>query len=383
MNFDDNYTSPATAISGISYAYDVMDRIVKLVNPDSTQKNIAFDHWNITLLDENSHKHLYSLDAYGRIVVVEDYIGNYPNKTIYKYDSVDNIVNITDSKGNVFKYSYDTLGRKTSINDPDLRVWNYSYDNASNLIKQIDGRGTVTLLKYDSLNRLSNKTSSTEFVKYVYDEKLNGTLSRVLTSQVNTTYAYDNRLRKIGESKSIDNIIFNSNWTYDSMDRVTSNIQPNGLNITYNYNGQGLLDSIPGIITGIDYNQRNLPKGRVYKNGLMSNFTYDVKNFRLKRLLLTNWGNRQDLNYIYDSVGNVRSINDTVNLIKQSMEYDNIDRLISADRFDNNSKKYSMNFTYDSLGRIFNITKDLDDDFIFYYNGSKPVHMPYRIAIKP
>lgn len=383
MNFDDDYTSPATAISGISYAYDVIDRIVKLVNQDSTQKNITFDHWNITLLDENNHKHLYSLDAYGRIIIIEDYIGASPNRTYYKYDSADNLLVINDSKKNNFTYTYDTLGRKTSINDPDLRTWNYTYDNASNLIKQTDSRGTVTLLRYDSINRLANKTSSTEFVKYVYDEKLNGTLSRVLTSQVNTTYAYDDRLRKIGESKSIDNIIFNSNWTYDSMDRVTSNIQPNGVNISYTYNDQGLLDSIPGVITGIDYNQRNLPKGRVYSNGLMSNFTYDAKTFRLKRLLLRNWGDRQDLNYIYDNVGNVKSINDTVNLIKQSMEYDNIDRLTKADRFDNNSKVYNMSFTYDSLGRILNITKDLDDDFIFYYNGSKPVHMPYRIGIKP
>ena len=380
INFNDNYTSPATAISGISYNYDILDRVVKMTNPDSTSKNIAFDHWNITVLDENNNKKAYKLDAYARISIVEEHYNNsHVYKTSYAYDVADNIVNITDSKGNVFKYNYDTIGRKTSINDPDLRIWNYSYDAASNIIKQVDGRSISVNISYDSLNRITTKNSSDEKIRYKYDTKLNGTLSRVILAKSNISYDYDTRLRKINESTRVDALKLNTNFTYDAMDRVTSSGLADRTIINYTYNNQGLLDSIPGFISNIDYNQRNLPKGRVYANSLATNFTYDIKNFRLKKIAS---GSKQNINYIYDNVGNVKNINDTINLRKETMIYDSFDRLTSSLRTDNSIKKYYHNFTYNSIGNVLNITKDADEDWLFFYNGSRPMHMPYRVALR-
>jgi YD repeat-containing protein len=132
-------------------------------------------------------------------------------------------------------------------------------------------------------------------------------------------------------------------------------------------------------INNIDYNQRNLPKGRVYANNLATNFTYDIKNFRLKKITT---GSKQNINYIYDNVGNVKNINDTINLRKETMLYDALDRLTSSLRTDNNVKKYYHNFTYNSIGNMLNITKDADEDWLFFYNGSRPMHMPYRVALR-
>lgn len=56
--------------------------------------------------------------------------------TSYTYDSEGNLIKISDAKGNDTYLSYDTLGRKKSMNDPDMNVWNYEYDLNGNLVKQ-------------------------------------------------------------------------------------------------------------------------------------------------------------------------------------------------------------------------------------------------------
>lgn len=86
-------------------------------------------------------------------------------------------IKITDNEGNQFEY--DSLSRKTSMNDPDRGLWRYYYDENGNLVKQTGGGGNLVsgdgyYREYDrsgQLIRVRNGSTSTSPVleNYTYD----------------------------------------------------------------------------------------------------------------------------------------------------------------------------------------------------------------------
>ncbi len=168
-----------------SYNYDILDRVIGISNADGTSKNITFDRKNITDFDENKNRHRYTLDGYDRIAkVYEFYVDNVINVndtfiTSYDYDTNDNLVTITDNVGNVFSFTYDSLNRKTKMDDPDLGRWTYTYDQNGNLVFQSGGGGNLIsgdgyYREYDNFGQLTkvrNGSISTSAVleQYYYD----------------------------------------------------------------------------------------------------------------------------------------------------------------------------------------------------------------------
>ncbi len=163
--------------------------ITRVINPDGTNKTIVFDHRTITVYDENGHRKAYILDGYDRITKVVEY-NNDPvlglnfevdqYNTTYSYDTVDNLVNITDALGNIYTFSYDSLGRRIALSDPDLGNWTYTYDLVGNLItqKQVGGGNLVSgdgfYREYDGLNQLirirnGSAANSGQIENYTYD----------------------------------------------------------------------------------------------------------------------------------------------------------------------------------------------------------------------
>ncbi len=375
-NSNENYNSPNQSINTTRYAYDILDRIINITNPDGTKKGIIYDHWNITLYDENINKKDYQLNAYKKITNVREHNNGNVYLTTYNYDTADNLISIIDAKGNAINYTYDTLGRKIRLDDFDLGIWKYAYDNSSNLIQQNDSRGNNITILYDELNRKISENSTAPNKTYVYDLNKNNTLTNVTSGDIKINYLYDNRLRKIREDKIIDNIIFPTQFTYDSLDREVSNVLPDKNNVNYTYNNQGLLGKILDIVN-ISYNQANNILGIWYNNLLTSNYTYKSDNLRLIRITTSNL---QGLNYSYDSVGNVKEINDSANLKTTTMYYDNLDRLLFAKIVDTqNNANHTSNFTYNEIGNILQVIYN-NQNYTYSYNNNL-AHAPSRITI--
>ncbi len=380
INFYENYSQPDQNIKRTNYTYDPLDRVVLIINPDDTKKIFNYNNWTINFLDENNHQKDYYLDAYHRIINVIEFNKGEAYNTSYTYDASDNLIQIKDSQNNTFNYIYDTLGRKIKLQDPDLGTWNYTYDKAGNLIKQTDNRNISINLVYDKLNRIISKNSSVENVTYAYDLFLNETLSKVQnTNNFTINYSYDNRLRKISEIKTIDGKSSTTNWAYDSMDRIILSILPDGKNITYGYNNQSKIKAITEVINNIDYNEVDKSIRRDYANSLSTNYTFNVSNFRLSRIKTNTI---QDLNYLYDMIGNVKQINDTYSNSLYTMIYDQLDRLEYADKYDFVNQKFNFreNYTYNSVGNMLNLTSDAEN-LTFFYNKTI-VHAPIKILSK-
>nr|BFE77270.1 hypothetical protein GCM10020092_105710 [Actinoplanes digitatis] len=60
---------------------------------------------------------------------------------------------MTDASGNVWKYGYDLLGRRTSTQDPDAGETTTKYNKLDQVETATDGRGRTLGYSYDVLGR--------------------------------------------------------------------------------------------------------------------------------------------------------------------------------------------------------------------------------------
>ncbi|MBI2581455.1 VCBS repeat-containing protein [Candidatus Woesearchaeota archaeon] len=367
------YALPKTGEANSSYSYDALSRVVKVENPDKSSKSIGFDHWKVTYLDENGNKRTFNLDAYDNIARVTEYVGDNYYATEYAYDLAGNIVRVKDAYGNQISYAYDTLSRKVMQTDPDLGTWKYSYDENGNLLATTDNSGKTVNLKYDVLDRVVEKKSGDDVVKFFYDD-VKGTLAKTESGDVSVSYDYDQRLRKIKETTTIDSMSFASGLEYDSADRVTKTRLPDDSEISYNYNSNGLLEGISGVVTDVDYNAVSSPLMLSYGNGLVTSYSYNPDNFRIHKVTT---GSKQELAYSYDALGNVVRIGEDAKGVTEAMGYDELNRLTSWDR-ETGEAKNQLDFEYDALGDIARVSSESGGSSYNY--GNSPRHSAAKIV---
>ncbi len=184
-DFSLNLTIQTNASNKTRYFYDAIGRVTSVINPDGTFINTTYNQSIINDYDANGNRHTYILDSYGRIIEVREYntdyyIGdNQTYNTTYGYNSADELVGIQDNYGNTFNFTYDSLGRKIRLKDPDLGTWKYEYDFAGNLISQVGGGGNLVTgdnyyREYNGLGQLirvrdGNNISAQILEEYFYD----------------------------------------------------------------------------------------------------------------------------------------------------------------------------------------------------------------------
>ena len=342
------YSTPNTSMPVRTYTYDVLGRLTVIINPDQTQVSRTFDHWFVTETDENGHSKSYQFDASQRLKqVVEKNQGNFYT-TNYQYNPFGELTRTTDHLGNITTVVYDSLGRKTQLLDPDMGIWSYGYDKVGNLTSQTDGRGITTTMQYDQLNRKTDVFYPTNpSVHLLYDAARIGTLSQVTDAGGVVGYQYDMRLRKTREIRIMDGTTWTTLWSYDSMDRVTTQTYPDGQTVTFGYTPQGKLGSVGGVIPTLSYNAAGQLLTKAYANGKTTNLSYDSRSQRLQSILTAGL---QTMSYTYDNVGNVQSI---TNGATQNFVYDDLDRLTHA-----SDSGYDAQYQYDAIGNIKSQIKD-------------------------
>lgn len=222
---------------------------------------------------------------------------------------------------------------------------------------------------YDGLNRITSKNSSSDNITYSYDKDFQGTLSNISFGNSTYEYSYDNKLRVIEEKKVIDGIEFTKTYVYDSNDRLLSELF-NSQDLDYYFNAQGKVNRIPGFINQTSYNPFGNPLNRTYFNAKLSEYTYYPDNARLKQIKTDT---AQNLNYSYDNVGNVISIDDSANNRLYSMSYDNLDRLTNV-----SIGEFKWVYNFNSLGNILKIVRNFSVTTSFKFDSGL-AHAPSRV----
>jgi len=385
----------------ITTTYDLLGRVASIVNPDGTQTSHYYGMdtdgslgytasgllWH-GVNDPSGHAMHYIQDALGRTVKVREFTGNCNSsycapgtrylvygETGYGYDIFGSLTNVTDTVGNATSITYDSLKRKTAMVDPDMGAWSYVYDAAGNLTSQTDAKGQTITFQYDALNRLTNKTypagSGMTPITYTYDVGTTGIGQRSSMSDASGTAAwvYDSRGRTVAESRTISGTLYRTDYAYDAADRLRSMTYPASTTgtrevVTTTYSSarglpNGLSGTLPGVfsnrsyVSTTAYNALGQLSQQSLGNSLVLTNTYRSDNFRLQRIQVGT--SLLDMQYVYDSVGNVSSITDANNSNQvQTFGYDALNRLTSASTNAVGNGQYSETYSYDVVGNFTN-----------------------------
>ena len=282
-------------------AYDALGRLIKTTNPDNTSSQVCYNVWTTMSINPKLHKKVETKDALGRLVTVQEYTGTgsvtdcsggtlYAT-TSYSYDLLGNLLGVTDAKGNVSSMTYDTLGRKLTMHDPDMGDWSYTYDANGNLLTQVDAKNQKLCFSYDALNRRTQKNygtttvaCGTNTVVYAYDDTVaanngKGRLKQVTDPAQTVTFQYDSRGRIKQSAKTLDGTTYTTTSAYDGLGRLTTVNYPTSpiKTVTYTYDGPQLKSVQEGATTYVTYagwNALGQPATSTFGNGVVATNTY-------------------------------------------------------------------------------------------------------------
>jgi len=391
---------------------------------------VRVDHAGLTTTttDQLNHRKDSTTDGLGRVVSTTEYRGDGSGTppytayaiTTYTYDILGNLLGVTDAGSHQTAISYDALGRKQTMSDPDMGSWTYTYNAAGNLLTQTDARGVISSMSYDSLNRLRHKEYSvgasgvpaqtpSDFLYDAYDADticngLDGTqaighLTVTADGSGATRSCFDIRGREVRKRHLINNVscgtssTFDVTTTYDSGNRPVALTYPDGEVVTYGY--------VDTPKFGAALRSMTSSLGTVYVLNATYQLTGDVRGFNMNsqdtahtftstytqdsryRLsgISTTWGTTtlQNLTYGYYENNNIQEINDTVQADDVFYNYDELNRIVDmrqGSRTGTLLSSYGYGLDSDALGgKIGNLVWSSESGNSFSYSSTH-IHAP-------
>jgi len=333
-------------------------------------------------------------DCLGRIIEVIEHSDQGDFRTRYRYDAAGDLLEVIDHHGNITSIVYDTLGRKSQMDDPDMGLWRYAYDANGNLIAQTDAKQQTITFSYDALNRIAAKNYSTEDpdVIYGYDNPAVpngiGRTYSITNSTATTVYnAYDERGRILSVSKIIAGSpqVYTTGYGFDLSGKQVSMSYPDGYQVINTfYPGCNLLQRVVGgdgtefaSLTGYE------PPGKIgridHGNGTYTIHSYDPESYRMSAIVTGRAGPApilQEKRYRYSAAGDIIQIVDNVEGVGFDYTYDKLHRLTG----ESSGGAYEpISYTYDAIG---NITSKIVGAIAmaYSYEGDHP-HAARRISL--
>lgn len=308
---------------------------------------------------------------------VENIDGKTSLSTLEKYDNYFNLIYAKSPEGNVTEYTYDLLGRVTSVKTPDGFYSYTAYDSVNNEIVLTDKNNGKQKIKYDPLGK--------EYQTYIYDNgyklvkeiaydefsrpvkiSLFDDASQAEYSSINYEYNNDDSVKSeitkengtVLSKKEYDYTILNSQFVTtsnvyktdsdksvikqysDAFGNVLSEEYVNGdktykMNMTY--------DLMGNLVSSEDFRAND----EGYENKTVSKNTYDYAGRNIKTEML-----KPDGSYM-----------ETLN------EYDLFGNLISTTDFNGNTTE----FKYNNLGLQTEVITPIDVNVTsktkYFYNG--------------
>jgi RHS repeat-associated protein len=307
----------------LDYTYDAYNKLKRIINPDNTYTEYTYDgRKNPTVSkDPKNNTTTYTYDPLSRIKQMTQPLSTI---TLYGYDTQDNRASVTDPNANVTQYFSDDFGRKNQTGSPDTGVTDHLYDEAGNLLQRMDAKGTVVNYTYDALNRLTAiqfPSDPSQNVTFTYDSTSVtygiGRLTGRTDPSGSYVFYYDAHGNLTREDKTINSVLYTTQYTYNNNNILTSITYPTGRTITYALDQTGRISQVsttlngnPKILaTGITYLPFGGITGLTYGNGLFLTQGYD-NQYRISSIVTSSILN---LTLGYDPNGNISSIFDTLN----------------------------------------------------------------------
>lgn len=369
------FESDPGSSSGTSYEYDLLNRIKKVTNADSSSQTISYGAGSKTVTDERSKATTFTYRAYGNpdqqflmgIAAAE----STASVTIQR-NSRDLTTDVTQAGLNRH-YGYYANYYLQSVTNPETGTTTYGRDAAGNMTSRSVGSSGTTTYTYDNQNRLGTVTypGSTPAVTNTYN-KTHKLLSA--TSSTGTrNFGYDWNGNLSTEDLVVDGLTFAAIYTYNGLDQLSAITYPrSNTTVSYSPDVLGRPTQVSGYVNTVSY----WPSGQIsqisYANGTSTSYGQNSRlwpsNFSTQRGGTTYISS----GYTYDGVGNLTNISDSAdNTYNRTLTYDGINRLstvsgpwgagtINYNGSGNITSQVfgatSLNYTYDGSNRLSSIS---------------------------
>lgn len=372
----------------VIYSYDILNRPALIEYPSIGNVHYSYyleDNSFLThIVDQQNNEKKISYDIRDNIISIKEHLKNPTDKWIttkYSYNPLQEITGVVDDNGNKTEIHYDNIGRRISINNPDSGLIEYKYDFAGNMIEKItpnlrsNNKSIKYIYNYDELSTIDYPDSND--INYIYGNSTDGGNTRgriktILTGKMREYREYGLLGELVKSTKYIQTTIpiqsekrFITEYVFDTMGRMRRLIFPDGENIIYGYDSGGLLRCVKGkrgessnyYVKNISYDKYGNRTSIESGNGVVTKYSHNDITSRLE-ILNTIKGNitLQDINYHYDSIGNITNLNCLG--VDINNKYDELYRLIKSEgsykKDQNTTYTYENDFIYDSIGNLSN-----------------------------
>ena len=350
--------------------YDELNRPINTTS-GTASTNYTYDkNSNLKTVESEGHTTLYSYDGLNRVSQITQ-----PDATTttLTYDTHGRVAAVTDPRGNATFYTYNAFGDLLQLNSPDTGITTYSYDDAGNRLSQQLANAKSSTFGYDALNRMTSRNSGSLSQVLTYDSCLNGKgrLCKVTDYSGRTEFTYNADGQVASKTQVVDSQTYALSYGYDAYGNLTSITYPSGRKLTYNRlaQGEGRLSSIDfkigsttsTLLNGVQY----LPFGGIkqfaHGNGLKRNAEFN-SGAQLVSLYYGKGYNASPLdgggftmqnpkvlkhNYALDEAGNITSLTSGYGIVKnRSFSYDSRSRLSTV----SNNSTPTESYGYDANG---------------------------------
>ena len=151
-------------------------------------------------------------------------------------------------------------------------------------------------------------------------------------------------------------LALSTQFEYDSWGRILNITYPDNEVVNYIYDLGGQLFTMSNYLDSITYDKFGAKTSQKYGNGIKTDYTYDNITRRLSSIQTTdNNTTLSSINYTYDLVGNVTQVTSVCPWLQnqsftETFTYDSTDQLTAAQESQNNG--YQLVVNYDNWGKI-------------------------------
>ncbi|MCA0899162.1 FG-GAP-like repeat-containing protein [Microbulbifer agarilyticus] len=400
------------------FEYDLLGRVTRSTLPGVINPITAsYDGFTTVTTNPKGQTKTEKKNAFGELVEVTDHLGG---RITYGYDAQGNLKTLnshgspSDPHNIVTTLTYDIVGRKIAMDDPDKGQWSYQYTGFGELKQQTDAKGQTSSMTYDKLGRMVNRI----------DRRAGGSI------EGNTTWTYDVASNGLGQLESVQDSVsgYIRIHGYDSFGRPSNTLTSMGLGgvlggfetttvydqygrvfqeynteidaaydagATQNlYNQYGFLHKVVNAYrsggnyldtyyTVAEMDARGNVTEFVQGNGITTAQVHDPITGRLISRTagtVAGLGEVQELHYDWDDVDNLlfrKDLSGSSNL-HEDFTYDGLNRLLTATVVG----KAAQVMTYDSLGNIKSKSDVGSGDYV-YGNDSGSGPGPHAVIATP